>query len=100
MKLWIDSHCPAPDDSYCWCRTDVTTMDIIEIHEEDSNFTKDKSILFELIDISCENGAKYILHWLEATGRNYPIHIHGTTNPVNIATMRRIIERNGWKEIR
>ena len=99
MKLWVDARCPAPDNSYCWGKTDVTAMDLIEITEADSNLTKDKSILFELIDIGCENGEEYILYWLEVTGRNYPIHIHGT-NPVVIQRMRQVIERNGWKEIR
>lgn len=98
MKLWVDTCCPAPDDSYYWVRTAATTVDIIEIREEDSNFTKDNSVLFELIDISCENGEEDILYWLEVTGRNYPIHIHGT-NSVAIQRMRQIIERNGWKEI-
>lgn len=99
MKLWIDICCPAPDDSYCWARTDVMAMDLLEIREEHSNFIKDKSILFELIDIGCENGEEYFLHLLEITGRNYPIHIHGT-NSVAIQRMRQIIERNGWKEIK
>lgn len=98
MKLWVDARCPAPDDSYSWARTDVTAMDLIEISEEDSNFTKNKSILFEFIDIGCENGEEYFLHLLEITGRNYPIHIH-SANPVAVQRMRQIIERNGWKEI-
>ena len=40
-----------------------------------------------------------LLDWLEETGRNYPIRIH-SQNPVGVENMRRIIERNGWKEIR
>ena len=46
-------------------------------------------------------GGDYIrlLDWLEETGRNYPIRIH-SMNPVGVANMRAIIERNGWKEIR
>lgn len=39
-----------------------------------------------------------ILDWLEEADRNYPIHIH-SANSVGIANMRRIIKRNGWKEI-
>lgn len=61
----------------------------------------------ELIDIDHDagvyafNGGDYIrlLDWLEETGRNYPIHIH-SQNVVGVQNMRRIIERNGWKEIR
>ena len=55
--------------------------------------------------ISCDNdlgegsaeGYK-LLDWLEATGRNYPIHIH-SANPVAVKRMKAIIERNGWKEV-
>lgn len=61
----------------------------------------------ELIDIDhdagdyAKDGGDYIklLDWLEETGRNYPIRIH-SENAVGIANMRRIIQRNGWKEIR
>ena len=60
----------------------------------------------ELIDIDHDagdwafEGGDYIrlLDWLEETGRNYPIRIH-SQNPVGIANMRRIIQRNGWKEV-
>ena len=40
-----------------------------------------------------------LLDWLEETGRNYPIRIH-SVNPVGVANMRRIIERNGWTEVK
>ena len=40
-----------------------------------------------------------ILDWLEKTGRNYPIRIH-SANPVGVQNMRRIIQRNGWKEVK
>ena len=61
----------------------------------------------ELIDIDHDSGdynidgGDYIrlLDWLEETGRNYPIRIH-SQNPVGVENMRRIIQRNGWKEIR
>ena len=61
----------------------------------------------ELIDIDHDlgdyakdggDGVK-LLDWLEETGRNYPIRIH-SQNPVGVENMRRIIERNGWKEIK
>lgn len=47
------------------------------------------------------DGGDYIniLNWLEETGRNYPIHIH-SMNPVGVKNMRRIIERNGWREVK
>jgi hypothetical protein len=39
-----------------------------------------------------------LLDWLEETGRNYPIRIH-SANACGIANMRRIIQRNNWKEV-
>ena len=62
---------------------------------------------FELIDIDHDAGvyARFggdyieLLNWLEETGRNYPIHIH-SMNPVGVENMRRIIQRNGWREIK
>jgi hypothetical protein len=61
----------------------------------------------ELIDIDhdagdyANDGGDYIklLDWLEETGRNYPIRIH-SMNPVGVANMRAIIQRNGWKEVK
>ena len=61
----------------------------------------------ELIDIDHDAGDYFqyggdyieLLNWLEATGRNYPIRIH-SMNVVGRQNMRRIIERNGWKEIK
>lgn len=47
------------------------------------------------------DGGDYIklLDWLEETGRNYPIRIH-SMNPVGVENMKRIIQRNGWAEIK
>ena len=59
----------------------------------------------ELIDMDHDAGdygpPDYIelLNWLEETGRNYPIRIH-SMNPVGVANMRAIIERNGWREVK
>lgn len=61
----------------------------------------------ELIDIDhdagdyANDGGDYIklLDWLEETGRNYPIRIH-SMNPVEIENMRRIIQKNGWTEVK
>ena len=63
--------------------------------------------IIELIDLDHDagdyssDGGDYIklLDWLEETGRNYPIRIH-SANPVGVQNMRRIIERNGWREIK
>ena len=101
MKLWLDDVRPAPE-GYVWIRSVNEAMADIE-YLEDLN----EHICIELIDIDHDagdfayDGGDYIklLDWLEETGRDYPIRIH-SMNPVGVANMRRIIERNGWKEIK
>ena len=93
MKLWIDDVRPAPE-GYRWAKSVNVAIEYI--------FNNN----IELIDIDHDAGdyAKYggdyikVLDWLEETGRSYPIRIH-SMNPVGVANMRAIIQRNGWKEI-
>ena len=101
MKLWVDDVRPAPTD-YVWCKSvneaKQRIQDVIKFPLED---------WIELIDIDhdagdyANDGGDYIklLDWLEETNRNYPIRIH-SMNPVGVANMRAIIERNGWTEVR
>ena len=70
-------------------------------------------IPIELIDLDhdagdyVDSGGDYIniLNWMEKwSNPNYrldkiPIHIH-SMNPVGVANMRRIIQKNGWREIK
>lgn len=105
MKLWIDDVRPAPE-GYIWCKTVNEAKDTITMCELYATVIPELWRI-ELIDVDHDSGeyvaygGDYIklLDWLEETGRNYPIRIH-SMNPVGAANMRRIIERNGWKEIR
>ncbi len=98
MKLWIDDIRMAPD-GYIWCKSVYAARDEIVSCEL-------RGTPYTLIDIDHDageyvsQGGDYIrlLDWLEETGRNYPIHIH-SMNPVGVENMRRIIQKNGWKEI-
>ena len=114
MKLWIDDVRPAPE-GYVWCKSVVDAQIKIEAaewtnffnHIPGSETPNYEDIEIELIDIDHDagdyacDGGDYIklLDWLEETGRNYPIRIH-SMNPVGVANMRAIIQRNGWKEIK
>ena len=101
MKLWIDDVRPAPE-GYVPCDSVSGAICIIAAYEAIG-----KSTEIEIIDIDHDAGdcAQYggdyikLLDWLEETGRNYPIHIH-SMNPVGVENMRRIIRRNGWKEVK
>ena len=108
MKLWIDDIRPAPE-GYVWCHSVYRAMKEIAIAEngiEDAFGIVQAPQIIEVIDIDHDAGeyAQYggdyikLLDWLEETGRNYPIHIH-SMNPVGVENMRRIIQRNEWKEI-
>ena len=97
MKIWVDDVRPAPN-GYAYARSVNEAKGTIEYYE--------KWFDVELIDLDhdagdyANDGGDYIrlLDWLEATGRNYPIRIH-SMNPVGVANMRRIIQRNGWTEV-
>lgn len=122
MKLWIDDVRPAPE-GYIWLHSVEEAKIYIGVAELKELMTKEElrqglyrtpvgEVLdsierIELIDIDHDagkyaiDGGDYIklLDWLEKTGRNYPIRIH-SMNPVGIANMRAIIERNGWTEVK
>ncbi len=119
MKLWIDDVRPAPE-GYIWVKTvDEAIYKLIQYQKEadlcwewyilgwrDRESLERHLAVWNIEEISCDNdlgeneaeGYK-LLDWLEATKRNYPIHIH-TDNPVARERMRAIIQRNGWTEVR
>lgn len=105
MKLWIDDVRPAPT-GYMWLKTVNDAIRYIEIYGDYIDFDNNLVDLIEVIDIDHDAGdyacygGDYIklLDWLEETGRNYPIHIH-SMNPVGVANMRAIIQKNGWREV-
>ena len=125
MKLWIDDVRPAPE-GYVWVKTvNEAKQIILEFYEFANKISNsglhaylskhDKDSVFnilmhsiEVIDIDHDAGeyslpnfgGDYIrlLDWLEVIGFSFPIRIH-SMNPVGVENMRRIIRKNGWKEI-
>ena len=127
MKLWIDDIRPAPE-GYEWCKSvNEAKCKIIELEKQIEFIEKKANDAFkqhhtiqarqirklamrrniEFIDIDhdageyASDGGDYIklLDWFEETGRHYPIHIH-SMNPVGVENIRRIIQKNGWVEIK
>lgn len=104
MKLWIDDIRPAPD-GYYWCKRVKEVINIINYYKGNSNWIDP----IELIDIDHDAGdyAEFyggdyinILNWMEENEiNNIPIRIH-SMNPVGVQNMRRIIQRNGWTEVK
>ena len=97
LKIWVDDVRPAPNDYY-WCKTVNSVKRLLC----DAHIINCYDIV--VIDLDHDAGdygpPDYIkvLDWLEKTNRNYPIHIH-SMNVVGAENMRRIIQRNGWREI-
>lgn len=107
MKIWVDDIRPAPF-GYRIARSVNEAKELIESYEWMKIVSGGKHYYnIDLIDLdhdagdyACDGGDYInILNWLEETGRNYPIRIH-SMNPVGVENMRRIIERNGWREVR
>lgn len=118
MKIWMDDIREAPE-GYLWVKdVDTAISEIIRCEKEIDYIYRDYILgyisndialkrfpHYIIIEISCDNdlgegvaeGYK-LLDWLEATGRNYPIHIH-TANLVARQRMKSIIKRNGWEEV-
>lgn len=115
MKLWIDDVKPAPD-GYVWCKSVNEAKDAIvdanaAFVASYKNGLPNESLYIELISLDHDageyacDGGDYIrlLDWLEwlydGHGTYTNFHIH-SANPIGMENMRRIIERNGWKEIK
>ena len=107
MKIWVDDIRPAPF-GYRIARSVNDAKELIESYEWMKIVSGGKHYYnIDLIDLdhdagdyACDGGDYInILNWLEETGRSYPIRIH-SMNPVGVENMRRIIERNGWREVK
>ena len=115
MKLWIDDVRPAPE-GYVWCKSVNEAKNTIvnaNAHFADQfrkGLEPDPSLYIDLIDLDhdageyASDGGDYIklLDWLEwlydGKGTYTEFHIH-SMNPVGVANMRAIIEKNGWEEV-
>jgi hypothetical protein len=110
MKIWVDDVRPAPD-GYIWCRSVnqakvlIQWVEGIKVVYPTQDF-REVRVAIDVIDLDHDagdyekDGGDYIklLDWLEENNFNIPIRIH-SMNPVGIENMRRIIRKNGWKEV-
>lgn len=99
MFLWVDDLRKPPSDKYIWVKSvNMAKMLIKDLSK------KDEQIVIDLDHDAgdfANQGGDYIkiLDWMEEQGiDDIAIHLH-TMNPVGRENMRRIIQRNGWKQI-
>ena len=96
IKIWVDD-IRVPSREYFWVKTVKEAILAVQEAECMHLTIKEISLDHDAGDFGPPDYIK-VLDWLEETGRNYPIHIH-SMNPVGVENMRRIIQRNGWKEV-
>lgn len=100
--LWVDDiRKPCNDTNYIHAKSVNEAIELIQKIEADSRLNIGLISMDHDAGDYAKDGGDYIklLDWLEATGRNYPIHIH-SMNIVGVQNMRAIIQHNGWTEIR
>ena len=104
IKLWVDDVREPPSDEWLWAKSVHDACVAIRFYERN---IVDDTIIIDLDHDAGDyawDGGDYIefLNWVEREGiadTGYFFHIH-SMNPVGIENMRRIIEHNGWREIR
>lgn len=100
MRLWIDDVRPAPD-GWIWCKDTNSALRYIVTS---CNEIEEISIDHDAGVNSFGGDFINVLNEMERLSRlgkldvHFAIHIH-SMNPVGRENMRRIIKRNGWKEI-
>lgn len=108
MKIWIDDCRPAPPGYYWVKSVKEAKKFIIRQLTGWILLNKEPHYPIDLMDMDHDageyvtDGGDYIeiLKWFEKTKTPCPaIRIH-SMNAVGVENMRRIIERNGWKEIK
>lgn len=97
IKIWIDDIRTPPSEDWIWIKS-------VNAAKRYISMTSSYGVTDIMLSVDHDAGdygpPDYIkvLDWLEETGRRYPIHIH-SMNPVGVANMRAIIQKNGWQEI-
>lgn len=102
MKLWIDDVRPAPD-GYVWCKSvnkastcflnRFAYIDEISLDHDAGDYRDDGGDYIKFLDF-----VEYLQYEEKLDMSNIVFNIH-SMNPVGIENMRRIIQRNGWKEV-
>ena len=117
MKLWIDDVRPAPE-GYIWCKStnealhfitspeNRNNISVIDIDHDAGKYINEGGDYINILNklerlsstVTYVDGILFHNYWHQLCN-NIIFKIH-SMNPVGVANMRAIIERNGWKEIR
>lgn len=103
MKLWIDDLRPAPE-GYHWIKTTNAALlylthcsdkvELIDLDHDAGDFVAEGGDYINIL-----NKMEEFKYAFDADFSHINFRLH-SANPVGVANMRAIIERNGWKEIK
>ena len=111
MKLWIDDVRPAPE-GYIWCKStnealrflvkNKTEIWLIDLDHDAGDYASEGgdfiNVLNEIERLS-RSQLTLGMAWRFLLRDQIKFRIH-SANPVGVQNMRRIIERNSWKEVK
>ena len=111
MKLWIDDMRPAPEgyisfkgvnEALRFIVANRADIEVISLDHDSGDYHKYGGdyirILDELERLSRKQTTEGLI-WRMCLHNVIKFHLH-SANPVGVANMRRIIERNGWEEVK
>ena len=108
MRLWIDDVRPAPE-GWTWAKSVDIALKFIggcQLRDEKLEISldydagdyavenKDYIDILDTLEVCCNE----FEFWKDYVENKVVFHLH-SANPVGCENMRRIIKRNGWKEI-
>lgn len=110
MKIWIDD-IRTPPDGYIWHKAinpalrfiteNIHLITVIDLDHDAGEYVLEGGdfikVLEELERLCHSRNPLKRAYWLEHC-INYRFSFH-SANPVGVQNMRRIIQRNGWKEV-
>ena len=103
MKVWVDDNRTPSNDEWVHCHSVKDAINIIKCYE--INYMVDEILISLDHDAGdyAKDGGDYIkiLDYLEEhhlVDSTYSFHLH-TMNPVGRDNMRRIINKNHWREV-
>lgn len=103
MKIWVDDIRPAPE-GYIWCQStnealrllvpNISDVEILHLdHDMGDTFGGDAIIILDELERKSHRDSNFA----EAVSKIvFKLH---SANPVGVANMRSIIQKNGWKEV-
>lgn len=104
MKIWVDDIRTAPED-FIWCKStnealrlivpNINDVEILHLdHDMGDTFGGDAIIILEELERKSHRSDEFA----EAVCKIiFKLH---SANPVGVENMRRIIQKNNWREVR